>query len=1048
MKFSEIFIKNPVVTLVLFLGILIFGLVAYKFLPIAEMPQVNVPVITINVKYPGASPEMMATAIANPIQNEVARIPGIRTMLATNTQGSTQILCTFDFDKTVTDVAPDVQNALWESQSNLPVLPNPPTYQKYNPSNAPILYIQFRSNTYSTHELYDIAYTQVARRINMVKGVSEITMGENPSAAVINLDPNRMASYKIGYRELANFLMNSSRAIPGGNINGNLKTWAIKPHGQLRTADEYNNLIVRYQDGAPIRVSDIGTAGISTSNDLYSATYFEDGKMKAFMPVLIKVRAEQGANVVAVAKRCTDLLEKIEKQLPKGMETIVLYSRAPSIIAAVNTVKTTMYTAFVLVCLVIFLFLGRLKDMIVPAIALPLAIIAGCIFMYILGFTLDSMSLMALTLAIGFCIDDAVVVLENTVRLIETGLSPLKAAIVSAKEITGTVLSMTLSLVTVFIPLIYMAGVVGHTFKEFALTVIITVLCSGIISLTLTPMMCARMLSPIDKTKKESLMRRFTGWFVGGMVKGYKYPLKLVLKYKYVSLLVWILLLLGTGFLYSKVHKGFLPLGDSGMIIGEMFGPMDATSLEMRKFQKSVNEVLSKNKNLKRFVTITGENPGADQAIGQFLTILKPIGEREPMMKVAMQLRKELKNLSYPLGRIFLMPMRLLKISTGATLAARGAQYSYTISGIDQENVNKISFEMYKELKKCPAIVSLQNSVKMHMPVLNVKFDRDKASSFGFNATDFEEPLYRAFGQGKLSLYRQPLDVYDIIMQVDEKKFDLSPEDLTKLYVKSPGGQMIPFNSFASWEENVGPQVIQQSQQLYAATLSFNLKGKIALGEAVKAIDKAAEKFMPPTMTGELLGDAHEFKIAIASMGPLVLGAIFLMYIILGILYKSFIHPITVISTLPVAVFGGLATLIMFNMKIDLYGYVGMFMLLGIIAKNGIMMVDFANQNVNEGQDAFTAIFDASIVRFRPILMTGVAAIMGAVPIALGMGANGGSRVTLGVVVVGGLIFSQIVTLFLTPPIYLILQSLQEKVLDKFELTRSESARQRIEGNK
>ncbi len=475
MKFSEFFIKNPVPTLITFIGVLVFGLLAYKNMPIAEMPLVNVPVITVNVSYPGASPEMMTEAIANPIQNELVRIPGIRTMLATNTQGATQIFCTFDLNKTVTDVAPDVQNALWEAQSNLPKLPNPPTYQKYNPSNAPILYIQFRSSTYSSHELYDIMYTQVGRRINMVEGVSEVTTLGNPSAAIINLDPNKMASYNIGFRELAKFLMNSSKAIPGGNINGNLKTWAIKLNGQLRNAEEYNNLIVKYQGGTPIRISDIGNANISTTNDYFRATFFTDGKLKALMPSVLIIRAEQGANAVKVSKRCTDLLKKIKKQLPKGMEVLVLYNRAPSIIAAVNTVKATMYTAFALVCLVIFLFLGRLKDMIIPAIALPLAIIAGCIVFYLLDFTFDSMSLMALTLAIGFCIDDAVVVLENTVRLIESGLTPIEASKESVKEITGTVLSMTLSLVTVFIPLVFMAGIVGETFKEFALTVIITV---------------------------------------------------------------------------------------------------------------------------------------------------------------------------------------------------------------------------------------------------------------------------------------------------------------------------------------------------------------------------------------------------------------------------------------------------------------------------------------------------------------------------------------------------------------------------------------------
>jgi len=1043
MKFLYFFINNPVVTIIIFLGVLVFGLVAYFTIPLAEMPQVNVPVITVNVHYPGGSPYLMATAISNPIQDELAKIPGIRTILTRNTQGNSMIMCTFNEDKTTDEVAPDVQNALWGAQSNLPDLPNPPVYVKENPSNAPILFIQLRSKTFSKHQLYDTAYTLIARRLNMIEGVSNVDIMGNPAAAVVNLNPYKMASYNVGYRELANFLKNSSQPIAGGNIDYNLRTWAIYPESQLNTPEEYNNLIVKYQNDAPVRISDIGNADISTYNDYFYATYYEDGKYTAFMPVLIKIKAQEGKNIITVADSVLKELDKIKKELPKGMDLLVLYNRSPSIIAAVDTVKTTMYTAFILVCLVILLFLGRIKDMIIPAVVLPLTIIAGILIMNIKGFTLDSMSLMALTLAIGFCIDDAVVVLENTVRLIEKGLTPVKASMESVHEISGTVLTMTLALVIVFVPLIFMSGVVGLTFKEFALTVIITVLCSGIISLTLTPMMCARMLSPNENSiQKKNHIKRLTDYFMELMLNYYAISLKFVLNYKYIFIGIWAILVLSTFFLYIEVKKDFLPLGDSGMIVGEMFGPLDANNFEMRKFQEALNQILSKDTNIKRFVTITGQRPGADQAVGSFLSILKNQNERQPMMEVVKELKKAFKNISYPLGDLFVAPMRLLKISTGASLRAAGSQYCYVISGINLKQVDDVSFNMFKELQKCHFITDLQNSVKNDMLTIKVKFDRDKASSFGFNASDMEEPLYRAFGQGKLALYVQPLDVYDIIMQVSPE-FDSSIESLKNIYLKSPSGKMVPLGTIANFETSLGYQTIQQSQQLYAATLSFNLNGNAPLGEAVNAINKVAKKFMPDTMTGQFLGDAYEFNKAIHSMGPLVIGAILLLYILLGILYKSFVHPITVLSTLPVAAFGGLLSLIIVGLPINLYGYVGMFMILGIIAKNGIMMVDFAKQNVKNGATAYDAILEASIVRFRPILMTGVAAIMGAIPIALGMGQGGGTRIVLGVIVVGGLIFSQIVTLFLTPPIYLFLEKIQGKYLDKFELTRSENSKAR-----
>ncbi len=1042
MAFSERFIRRPVMTVLLTVSLLLGGLVAYTQLPISDLPAVDYPVITITAVYPGASPELMASAVASPLEEECMQIPGLQTIFSDNKPGITTVSLTFDLDKDVDLAAPDVQAAITRAQANLPPLPMPPTYDKFNPSDQPIIYIIVESETMTSGDLYDYAHRSIGQRINMIEGISKVNIYGAKRAIRVLVDPEKLAALDLGFDQVYGALNQATVTTPGGDLDGRYRAFSIEPEGQLTRASEYEEVVIAYRSGAPVRIRDVGRAIEALMSDVINVTY---GNREAGMrtgPVSVAATRSSGANTVALSRKVRDLLEEIGPTLPGSIKVSVFYDKAVQIEESINDVKTTIVIALVLVVLIIFLFLGRVSDTAVPATVLPVTLFGTFLVMLFAGFSLDNLSLMALTLSIGFLVDDAIVVLENTVRHIQDGMKPLGAAIKSMEEITGTVISTSVALMVVFIPLVFMAGVVGRNFKEFALTVIIAVAVSTVFALTLSPMMCARVLKGGKAVKTR--MEKLADAFIGSLVGFYDGLLLWVLKRKFLSILGWAACLAGIGYLFAVLPKTFMPIGDSGLFYGQFMALQGTSTEQIRHFQEEFNRIILRNPAIENLLTVTGFQTGADQSIGMAVVTLKPSADRPPIEEVVGRIQREMLEIG-DLGMVYLMPLPSLLLSAGAETTAIGSMYSYVLTGEDKDQVYTAALEMERRMKGMPYFIGVQNSVKLDLPQVNVNLKRDRASALGITAADIENTLALAFAKGQATTYLTDIDQYWVILSAEDR-FRRNPRDLSRLHVRSPvTGNQVPLSSVAVWNESVAPSNVPHYNQLNAATISYNLAPGVALGDATEAVKELAHEILPPEVGGLMQGQAQEFEEAVHSLAVLMLVAVFIMYVILGILYESYIHPFTVLTTLPPAAVGGLFTLYIFGSELSLYAYIGMFMLLGIVSKNGIMMVDFAKQNMEEGKNAFDAIHDACLTRFRPILMTGGSTIMGAMPIAIGLGADAAARRPLGLLIVGGLAFAQVVTLFITPGIFLYMQVVQEKVLDRFELTRSEACRIRME---
>jgi HAE1 family hydrophobic/amphiphilic exporter-1 len=1015
-------------TAVLTLSVILFGILCYTQLPVNDLPAVDYPVIQVTVGYPGASPDTIANNIATPLERQFMQINGLEVVTSKSAQGIATFTLQFALEKNIDAAATDVQTAISQATGSLPVdLPAPPTYSKSNPNDQAIMYIALTSDSVTRGQLYDYASTQVGQRISILPGVSRVDVFGTKSAIRIKADPAAMWARGISIDDLSAAIRNGTSSTGAGQMDSNSGTVVLRPQGQLETADQYNNLIVG-GGGSPVYLRDVATVKDSVQDERVNMQFWVRGYNVPAATVIVAVNRRAGANAVEVAKSVREILPLVSAQLPGSIRVTPIYDRSLSIVHSVIDVETTLLIAFALVVMVIFAFLGRATDTLIPAAALPLSLLITFVAMRILGYSLDNLSLMALTLAIGFLVDDAIVFLENTVRRMERGEQPFIAAINSAKEISFTILSMTISLAAVFLPLVFMSGLVGRIFREFAITIVISIFASGLVSLTLTPLMCARLLKERGHGVKKTWVERVIGgiekrvlWLYGGSLWWF-------LRHRWVSPLIWVICLAGTISLFVLVPKSFLPPGDSSVIFGAFIAREGSSPDQMRALQSRVDETLHQDQNVITDFTMTGATGFLASNQGITFTFIRPPDQRAPIQQVTAQMMGKLN--SIPGVFTFLRPFPVLEISTGVTSQQQG-QYAYAVSGANPQQVYEVGQQLMGKLMQYPGFLSVSSDFFNNTPNIDINIRRDQAKTYGVSETRILTLLRNAYSQNYLYLIKKPTDQYQVILEMEDSARE-HPEDLARLYIRSDDGQrLVPLGELVNWKTTLGPQAVNHLNQFTAVTLFFNLKPGVALGDATAYINKAAAAIVPPTVRGELQGEAQTFSNTVTSLTILMALAVFVMYVILAILYESYVHPLTVLSTLPTALVGGLLTLFLFGQEASLYAFVGMFMLMGIVKKNGIMIVDFARQRVDAGEAAEQAIHDASMDRFRPILMTTLAAVFGAMPIALGYGADGSSRRPLGLVVVGGLVVSQFITLYITPVIYLYFEQFQEKVLDR-----------------
>ena len=1029
MNLSEPFIRRPVMTAVLTVSVIVFGVLSYRILPVNDLPAVDYPVISVQANYPGASPDTVANNIATPLERQFMQINGLELVTSQSTQGHVSFTLQFALEKSIDAAATDVQTAISQATGSLPVdLPSPPTYSKTNPNDQPIMYIALTSDSVTAGRLYDYGSTQVGQRISILPGVSSVNVFGTKSAVRIKVDPSAMWARGISIDDLVAAVKNGTSYTGAGQFDGAAGTALLRPNGQLESAQAYGNLIVSSNNGAPVYLHDIAQAQDSVQNERVSMRFWARGYGVPTATVVVAVNRQAGANAVAVAKSIKNLLPLIGAELPGSVRITPIYDRSQTIVNSVADVQATLLIAFVLVVAVIFLFLGRATDTLIPAVALPMSLLLTFMAMRVLGYSLDNLSLMALTLAIGFLVDDAIVFLENTVRLMEKGEPPLQATLNSAKEISFTILSMTISLAAVFFPLVFMSGLVGRIFREFAITIVVAIIASGLVSLTLTPLMCARLLQARGHGIKQNWIERGVGRIEKRVLGVYGASLWWFLRHRWISAVTWVICLAGTVLLFVVVPKAFLPIGDSSFIWGVMIGREGSSPEQMRALQDRADEVMRQDPSVGATFTLTGEGQFLASNQGLLLAFLEPPQVRPPIQSVAGRLMGKLG--AIPGVFPFLRPFPVLQISTGATSQNQG-QYAYSLSGVNTQQVYDVSQKLVAKLREYPGFATVSSDYFANTPNLEINIRRDQARTYGVSETRILTLLRNAYSQNYLYLIKKPEDQYQVILEVKDSERS-KPEDLSLLYIKSDDGKnLVPLSALVTWKQSLGAQTVSHLNQFTSVTIFFNLKPGVAIGDATNFISKSEADIVPPTIRASLQGEALTFRNTVRDLTILMALAVFVMYVILAILYESYVHPLTVLSTLPTALVGGLLTLYVFGEEASLFAFVGMFMLMGIVKKNGIMIVDFARARVDAGEAADKAIHDASMDRFRPILMTTLAAIFGAMPIALGYGADGSSRRPLGLVVVGGLIVSQFITLYITPVIYLYLEQFQEKVLDR-----------------
>lgn len=1014
MNVSAPFINRPVMTTLLTAAILICGVMAYRLLPVSDLPNVDFPAIQVSANLPGASPETMAAAVATPLERQFSTISGLDTMTSSNAQGKTDITLQFNLSRNIDAAAQDVQSMISKSARQLPQnMPSPPSYQKVNPADQPIIYIAMSSSTLKLSSVFEYVDSTIAPRISMLPGVAQVQVyGSQKYAVRIQLDPNALAAKGIGINEVSNAIQTGNVNLPTGTLFGQHKAFTINTMGQLTKAAEYNSLIVSYKNGAPVRIRDIGKAIDDVENNKVAAWYVDT------RAIMLAVMRQPGTNTVQIVDDIKELLPKFKEQMPSAVDLNILYDRSQSIRSSVEEVKFTLVLALILVVMVIFLFLRNIRATIIPGLALPMSIIGTFVVMYIFDFSIDTLSLMALTLSVGFVVDDAIVMLENIIRHVENGENIYDASINGSKEIGFTIISMTLSLVAVFIPVLFMGGILGRLLHEFAVTISAAILTSGLVSLTLTPMLCNKLLR-IRAHQKHNFLYNIMEKFFDGMRNWYERSLRVVLRFKRVTLLVFFAVLFASFYLFKVVPMGFLPSVDTGQILSLTEGPQGISFQAMAEHQKKVADIIAADPNVDAFMSSVGSGGGGGSNSGRIFIRLKPRDQRKLNAdEIIQQLKPKVSVV--PGIQIFMQNMPLINLGGRMTKSA----YQYTLQSPDTDELYKYAAILLEKMSDMPDLQDVTSDLQMTNPEMEIEINRDAASALGITALDIENSLYSAYGSRQVSTIYAPNNQYQVIMEL-EPKYQSDPSKLSMLYIKSSAGNLVPLDYVATITKSVGPLSVNHSGQLPSVTISFNLKPGIALGDAVSEVEKLSFETLPKSISTNFQGTAQAFKSSTKGLFMLLIMAILVIYLVLGILYESFIHPITILSGLPSAGVGALLTLLIFRMELNIYAFVGVIMLVGIVKKNAIMMIDFAVEAEKRGKSAVDAIFEGCLVRFRPIMMTTMSAIMGALPIALGLGASSEAYRPLGLAVVGGLIFSQLITLYLTPVMYYYLDKIR-----------------------